>query len=59
MTQVGEPVVVNVNEILEATKKLLGVKSWHIQMVAGFKETLQIVLSPERLWLASLSIFHD
>ena len=59
MTQVGEPVVVNVNEILEATKKLLGVKSGHIQMVAGFKETLQIVLGPERLWLASLSIFHD
>ena len=59
MAQVGEPVVVDVHEILEATKKLLCVKSWHVQMVAGIMEALQIVLRPERLWLTSLRILHD
>ena len=59
MTQVGEPVVVNVHEILEATKQLLGVKCWHVQMIAGIMETLQIVLRPERLGLTTPSILHN
>lgn len=47
--EVGEPTLVNVNEVLHAVEQLILVKYWHVQVVAGLDQPIEVQVRSEGL----------